>query len=373
MNQGYFGENPGMACGDVYNYHMRSISHGCLTACLLLVPMAASADAARTGAYQTTFDQTTPLAGGVEIFRRMLHPLAYEQKIAEYHPPVGQVIDPVQEHWQVYVPEDYDGSTPYGVLVWVAPWDALGIPSGWQSILKVHHLIFVAAGNSGNDQSVPMRRVPLALTGLVNIEARYKTDPARLYIAGFSGGGVTASVIAAAYADVFTGGMFVSTSYGLGTEDEPVPPLDRFTLMQDRGRYVFLIGTEDAINEAITNRASSAYVDHCVLRVRKLSMLNEGHRDVDARYLSSSLNYLDSPPDVKPEAQAECEQKLQARRTEAIAAVRAALEVDDRDKAKTALTELQMVYGPLAEPEFSRLSACATGDAAPHACAAGTP
>ena len=46
--------------------------------------------------------------------------------------------------------------------------------------------------------------------------------------------------------------------------------------MQNRGRYVFLVGTEDEINEAITNRASSAYVDHCVLRVRKLSMLKPG-------------------------------------------------------------------------------------------------
>ena len=53
-----------------------------------------------------------------------------------YHPPEGQVIDPAQEQWQVYVPEDYDGSTPYGVLVWVAPWDVLGIPSGWQSALE---------------------------------------------------------------------------------------------------------------------------------------------------------------------------------------------------------------------------------------------
>ena len=149
----------------------------------------------------------------------MLHPLAYAQNVARYHPPEGQVIDPAQEHWQVYVPEDYDGSTPYGVLVWVPPWDVLGIPSGWQRILKEHHLIYVAAGNSGNDQSVPMRRVPLALTGFVNIASRYKTDPNRIYIAGFSGGGVVASVMAAAYADVFTGGMFVSTSYGLGTED----------------------------------------------------------------------------------------------------------------------------------------------------------
>ena len=352
---------------------MRAVlSLGCL-ACLLLGSGPVFADAPRTGAYQTTFDQITPLAGGVEIFKRMLHPMAYERERAKYLPSEEQVIDPTKEHWQVYVPEDYDGSTPYGVLVWVAPWDAIGIPSGWQSILKAHHLIFVSAGNSGNDQSVPMRRVPLALTGLVNIEARYKTDPARLYIAGFSGGGITASVMAAAYADVFTGGMFVSDADGLGTENEPVPPLERFKLMQGRGRYVFLVGTEDAINEGVINAGSSAYVDHCVLRVRKLSMLNEGHRDVDARYLVSALNYLDAPPEVKPEAQASCETKLQARKADAIASVRAALATDDRDKAKDALRDLEMVYGPLAEPEFSTLSACATGEAVPHTCAGGAP
>lgn len=352
---------------------MRYAYPSCLMACLLLASLSASAEAPRTGAYQTSFDQTTPLASGVEIFKRMLHPLAYEQEMARDHPPEEQVIDPTREHWQVYVPEDYDGSTPYGVLVWVAPWDALGIPSGWQSILKAHHLIFVGAGNSGNDQSVPMRRVPLALTGLVNIEARYKTDPARLYIAGFSGGGITASVMAAAYADVFTGGMFVSDSDGLGTEFEPVPPLERFKLMQGRGRYVFLVGTEDAVNEGVINQASSAYVDHCVLRVRKLSMLNEGHRDVDARYLANALNYLDSPPEIKPEAQAGCEQKLQARRADAIATVRAALTAGNKGKAETALTDLQMVFGPLAEPEFSQLSTCATGSAPLPSCAAGTP
>ncbi len=352
---------------------MRSVISLGFCTCLLLGSGSAFADAPRTGAYQTTFDQTTPLAGGVEIFKRMLHPMAYERETAKYLPPEEQVIDPTKEHWQVYVPEDYDGSTPYGVLVWVAPWDVLGIPSGWQSILKAHHLIFVSAGNSGNDQSVPMRRIPLALTGLVNIEVRYKTDPARLYAGGFSGGGITASVMAAAYADVFTGGMFVSDADGLGTDNEPVPPLDRFKLMQGRGRYVFLVGTEDPINEGVINAGSSAYVDHCVLRVRKLSMLNEGHRDVDARYLASALNYLDSAPDVKPETQSACEQKLQARKSDAVAVVRSALAADDRDKAKDALRDLQMVYGPLAEPEFSTLAACATGEAAPHTCAAGTP
>ena len=127
------------------------------------------------------------------------------------------------------------------------------------------------------------------------------------------------------------------------------------------------------MNQTMTNHASSAYVEHCVLRVRKLNIMNEGHRNVDARYLTSALNYLDSPPDIRPETQAACEQRFTARRDEAVAAVRTALAADDRDKAKAALAELQMTYGPLAEPDFSRLSACADGEAVPHTCAAGTP
>src|SRR5579859_2875780 len=111
---------------------MRASSYLGLLACLLLGGGPAMADAPRTGPYQTSFDQITPLAGGLEVVKRMYHPMAYAEKVAKYNPPEGQVIDPTREHWQVYVPEDYDGSRPYGVLVWVAPWDDLGVPSGWE-------------------------------------------------------------------------------------------------------------------------------------------------------------------------------------------------------------------------------------------------
>jgi pimeloyl-ACP methyl ester carboxylesterase len=218
-----------------------------------------------------------------------------------------------------------------------------------------------------------MRRVPLALTGLENIVARYNTDPARIYVGGFSGGGVTASVIAAAYADVFSGGVFVATSDGLGTDNVPVPPLDRYRLMQTRGRYVFLVGTEDPINEAITNRAVSAYRDLCVLRVRTLEMINRGHTDASSRYLTSALNYLDSLPEVKADDQASCEQKLQARRADAVAVVAAALAADDRDKAHSKLVDLHEAFGPLAEPEFGRFSNCLAGSQSLKTCAQNPP
>jgi len=340
--------------------------------CLLCAPPAL-ADPPPTGLYETSFDATTPLADIGEVFKRMLHPMEYAERMAEYHSPTGQVIDPSQEHWQVYVPEGYDGSRPYGVLVWIDPWDGSHFPTSWRGALKEHRLIYVSAAKSGNDESVPFRRVPLALTGLANIRKRYNVDPDRIYVGGFSGGGVTASVIAAGYADVFTGGLFVGTSYGLGTDNVPVPPLVRYKMMQDRGRYAFLVGTEDPVNESMTNRASSSYHDLCVLRVRSLSMMNRGHTDVDARYFSSALNYLDSPPEISAAQQAECERQLQARRADAVAAVRTAMDSGDKDQAQARLVDLHREFGPLAEPEFDQFQDCLAGDQPMKMCVATTP
>ena len=80
-----------------------------------------------------------------------------------------------------------------------------------------------------------------------------------------------------------------------------------------------------------------------------------------------------SPPEVDASKQADCEQKLQARRADAIAEVRAALAADDESKAKSRLVDLQMRFGPLAEPEFDQLMACLSGTAPLHSCAAGKP
>ncbi|MGH8278954.1 MAG: PHB depolymerase family esterase [Gammaproteobacteria bacterium] len=266
--------------------------------------------AARTGLYQTHFDRTSPLADYGEVLQRCLASAVYAAYVASHGAPSGQTIDPAKETWQVYVPAAYDGHRAYGVLVWVEPFDTLRFPSGWQRVLDEHRLIYVAAAQSGNDQDVYARRIPLALTGLANVEARYRTDPNRIYIGGFSGGAGTASLIAAAYPQMFTGGIFVATSLNFGGQHVPVPPAPRLARMQANGRYVFLVGSDDPVNEVITTRAASSYRAYCILRVKNVTMWNKGHTNAGPAYLDYALNYLDSNPVVSAARQANCERSL---------------------------------------------------------------
>jgi dienelactone hydrolase len=335
---------------------------------------AANADAPRTGSFAVSFYQTTPLADAAEVLKRLLHPLVYNEWQAAGRIKPGQTILPSQESWRVYVPPDYDGSQPYGVLVWISPGEGGQMEEDWQHVLREHKLIYIGADKSGNVESLVERRVPLALTGLANIEALYKIDPARIYIAGFSGGGVTASRMAAAYADVFSGGLFVSTSEGIGSADTPVPPLDRFMLMRSRGRYVFTSGMEETSNLIANVGSVDEYRSLCVLRVDFIHIPNATHGNIESRVFAHAMTYLDTPPAVDPAAQADCEKKLADRRAQGIDQVRQALAAGDKDKAWSALQDLSMAFGPLAEPEFSRLSACVSTGANPSPdCAAGKP
>lgn len=337
---------------------------------LLWLP-AALADAPQTGSFAVSFSQTTPLADGAEVLKRLLHPLVYNEWQSEGRIKPGQTIVPSQEEWRIYVPQDYDGSQPYGVLVWISPGEGGQMEENWQHVLTEHKLIYVGADKSGNVESLVERRVPLALTGLANIEALYRIDPARVYIAGFSGGGVTASRMAAAYADVFTGGLFVSTSEGIGSADTPVPPLDRFMLMRSRGRYVFTSGMEETSNLIANVGSVDEYRSLCVLRVDFIHIPNATHGNIDSRVFSRAMTYLDTPPPVDAAAQADCEKKLAERRAQGLAEVRQSLAAGDKDKAWSQLQDVAMAFGPLAEPEFSQLSACISAASPVQSCATG--
>jgi len=347
---------------------------GVIAAFLLnLCTPARAADAPRTGMFTTSFTQVEPLADHDEVLHRLLHPIVYQQWHEEGRAKSGQSIDPRAETWKVYVPPDYDGSVPYGVFVWV-DWSQDGRVYGdWEHVLREHKLIYVGADNSGNDESVMERRVPLALTGLANIEALYNVDKSRVYIAGFSGGGVTASRIAAAYADVFTGGLFVSTSDALGGNDVPVPPLERFSLMRSRGRYVFTSGDEETSNLVMNVRTVDSYRSLCVLRVDFIHIPNATHGNLDSRIFARALNYLDDPPAPDAQAGADCETKLAARRAADVDAVRQALATGNRDKAWGLLQDLSVAFGPLAEPEFSRYAACLNEKATSPDCPVAPP
>ncbi|MGA9852608.1 MAG: hypothetical protein WBR15_06725 [Gammaproteobacteria bacterium] len=259
------------------------------------------ADPVKTGMFQVHIDVQSPLADRGIILKRMLTTAAFKAHFGN-SVPMGQSINPQNETWTLYVPPQYDGSTAYGVLVWIPPGDDAGIPYGWQGALDSQKIIYIAAGNSGNEQPVYDRRVPLALTGYSYVLNHYSIDKNRVYVGGFSGGGVVASHIAPAFADIFSGGLFVSTADGINTEasngvDEdqiPVPMEIQLSTMRSRGRYIFTIGADDPVNESIILRAFDSYRALCISHIKFLQIPNAGHENLSRRWLYYSLSYLDS-------------------------------------------------------------------------------
>jgi hypothetical protein len=109
--------------------------------------------------------------------------------------------------WQVYVPETYDPEHPAGILTYISPTQKGSIPPQWKTLLDEQNLIWIGANNSGNKVRV-QRRMAYALTAPAVINKSYQIDDARVYLAGFSGGGRVASMVAAEYPEIFKGAIF---------------------------------------------------------------------------------------------------------------------------------------------------------------------
>ncbi|MDZ7617548.1 MAG: SHD1 domain-containing protein, partial [Patescibacteria group bacterium] len=170
--------------------------------------------AARTGRFSTSFTEHSPMAARSAVFPRMVQPRDMNATIGEYQKQLGPAFNseyfhkPEDETWQVVVPDDYDGSIPYGLFVFVNSSDSGGPQGNWLPVLQKYRLIYIGPDNAGNEKDVLLRRAPMALDAVHNISRDYAIDPARVYISGNSGGGRLASRVAMAFPDVFTGGQY---------------------------------------------------------------------------------------------------------------------------------------------------------------------
>ena len=101
------------------------------------------------------------------------------------------------------------------------------------------------------------RRFALALDAAAGMKKRYAADEDRVYVAGLSGGGRAASMVAPMYPDLFRGGLYiVGVNYWkeLPVADDPEsvwkaqfnePPAEQLKLGKSRSRFVLLTGGKD--------------------------------------------------------------------------------------------------------------------------------
>jgi len=207
------------------------------------------AEKVRTGAFDVTFTQRSPLSGEAELARRLnLKPAA-----------MGKDYDLSAQPYKIYVPTNYDPATPCGLIVYLGYKDSVSTPLTWNDLLNKHHLIFITpVCHSGNQYPNPVPRwesVGLALDAVYNLKKEYAIDPKRIYLMDFN---LLGTQTAMAVADVFTGSVIIydvsyfhrlETSNGLfysqPTFSPPPPPLMEMAQREP----IFFGGTGDATYE----------------------------------------------------------------------------------------------------------------------------
>ena len=104
----------------------------------------------------------------------------------------------------VYVPPDYDGTKPYGVMVYITSDD--NVPGVvLQTASKNKNIIWISPWNVGNNAPNPSDRYGAALLAIYRAKELFNIDPRRVYTSGKSGGARTASSLAFYHSEVFRG------------------------------------------------------------------------------------------------------------------------------------------------------------------------
>ncbi len=204
--------------------------------------------------FVTTFEEHHPESSSTEISQRT----RMSSRL-----PGGQAHSYLlnEQSFTVHVPGAYRPQGHYGVLVWMPPDDNnVSLPPEWQPALDRHKLIAVVPHPvQAADQRNPFHHdIPLVLDAVHNINQQYSTDTNRIYIAGFSGSAIPASLIAFHFPDVFNGGIFIGevgtwtdvTRKAISgkTRTYPAaflqPGIRYFYQTQRDGRYVIIAGAD---------------------------------------------------------------------------------------------------------------------------------
>lgn len=323
------------------------------------VAFAASAsDGAQGVLTKVVFTQYGSVSSSPELMRRLVTPLngwRLQQRAASTGTAiVDQPIDLTREQFALYVPAQAppDG---YALLVFVPPWNEARVPSEWTSILDRHGMIFVTAANIGNDTSPLDRRDPVALLAAVNAMARYRVNPQRVYIAGFSGGSRVALRLALGYPDLFHGALLEAGSDPIGSA-VPLPPRALLEQFQTGTRIVYFTGQQDSARMDVDRQSRHSLHEWCIDDVDLRSIPSTGHDLASAAALDRALTSLEShqPPDAT-RLQA-CRARIASELEQALAKVDAAWARNDIAAAKQQLDEVDNHFGGLAAPHSVELA-----------------
>ena len=249
------------------------------------------------------FTERSPLSPVASVTQRF--------RVKLNHPPDDYNL--ADESFEVYVPASYDGSEPYGLLVWINAGESGAPPAEYLPVLDEHKLIWLGANRSGNPRSF-WHRAGLALDALYNATQQYNIDPMRTYVSGLSGGGRSASRVGLVYADHFAGAFsIVGTDFFTrlphpdskqnAVEQSLVfwapafnpPRPDVLRRAKRDGRYVLLTGEHDPNRDQTLVTYEYGYKRARFDHTTYLEVPDMGHTLPPAAWFAKGIEALDAP------------------------------------------------------------------------------
>jgi pimeloyl-ACP methyl ester carboxylesterase len=328
---------------------------------IFIAPAIADSTAEPTGLQSgVVFSDYSSLSRSAELLHRLLSPLNADQASKRLaHSTVAlrdQPIDLAQERFTVYVPS-LSPAQGYGLLVFVPPWENAMLPRGWAEILDRHGVIFVSAANSGNAANVLDRREPLALLAAHNILQRFRVDPERIYVGGFSGGSRIALRLALGFPDVFRGALLNAGSDPIGDAETPLPPAELFSRFQEMTRIVYISGQHDAVNVEKDAASTRSMLEWCVFDSYLERSPWAEHEVAGSAALERALVMLDKHAKPNPARLNNCRSHINQELAKEIDQASDLLAAGNVDGARRLLNKIDARYGGLAAPRSVDLAA----------------
>lgn len=230
--------------------------------------------------------------------------------------------------FQMVVPERYDGSEAYGLLVFIHPNDAISLDRFYgrtlKRVLAKHKLIWVSYSNAGN-RVLSNVRMGLALDAVHNVKQNYRIDKQRIYVSGMSGGGRLTCMTGLCFPKVFTGAIpLVGTLYFRDVDliDDPKlmalipkarvpadqiwrrslrpPDAKQLECMTQSQRWVLLAGEKDFNMPEMRAHFEQGFKRDGFKHAHYVEVPRMGHVYPKAKWYDKAFTLLDAPLKEKP-------------------------------------------------------------------------
>lgn len=111
----------------------------------------------------------------------------------------------LQDHtFDIYVPEDYDGTEAYGLVTFINSSNNGGYINDWISVFDDKKIIWIAGDEIGNPIWYKAR-IGVGMAAALRMQELFNIDPDRIYTSGSSGGARMAHNLAFIYPETFKG------------------------------------------------------------------------------------------------------------------------------------------------------------------------